>query len=819
LTAATARPGRWPGWALAGLGGSAALFGLYAVGGDWAWPLGFVMLVPWLLVLDPVRSHRAALLQGLAMAMATTLAGFHWFGAALGDYLGLGTVAGIALLLLAAPLLQPQWLAFALLRQALRQRHGPALAALAAAAAWVGTETLLPKLLGDTLGHGLAPSALLRQAADLGGAAGLSVVLLLVNEALAQALRRRTAGARGWLPPLAWALLLPLLLAGYGAWRLNQLAHPPTEPAASLRVALVQASQIDYERRRRETDAYTVVREVLDAHYALSMTAIRDHGADALLWPETVYPTPFGAPRSADGAGFDAEIQAFVDAMGVPLLFGSYEVDAAGEYNAAILLEPEHGRLASYRKTYPFPLTEYVPAWLDSPWLRRSLPWTGSWLQGNGARVLPLRSRDGREVQVLPLICLDATRPQLALDGARLGAQAIVGLSNDSWFTRWPAGARLHLAVARFRSIETRLPQLRATNNGLSALIDATGAVPVQTAMGQQAVLTGSIAARDPPPTLMVAWGDWVGRAALGFLALLALGLGWWRWGRSRLAALPASLEVHVLSPSMRAAWAALRLIAALGLVGSAGLMALRYGWQVQALTQFGVFALAVVLPLLAAAVLARLSRARLDIEAGMLRITQAGQRIEIPLAAIRALHPWRWPLPSYGVDLVLRSGTHWALRLDRPEALQALLARHAVALDEPRGFAAALTRFAEARGRVRHRWIDHAGLKFGLFPLLPAFVAFRLHQLIVFGGPLGEWQAFGAGAWLSGLALWWGAWALGLMLIAAVLRLAVETTALAAQALHPQAGMAWREGAEAAARLAFYAGIPAWLGLRLLLV
>jgi len=52
----------------------------------------------------------------------------------------------------------------------------------------VGCEWLLPKLLGDTLGHGLWPSATLRQIAELGGAAGLSFLLLLVNEALGNGL-------------------------------------------------------------------------------------------------------------------------------------------------------------------------------------------------------------------------------------------------------------------------------------------------------------------------------------------------------------------------------------------------------------------------------------------------------------------------------------------------------------------------------------------------------------------------------------------------------------------------------------------------------
>lgn len=801
-----------------GMAASTALLALYALGGDAAWPLGFLMLVPWLLALDRVHGAGAALAHGLLMAVATTLAAFHWFGAAIGDYLGVGTGAGIALLALAAPLLQPQWIAFALLRQALRHRLGLVLAASAATAAWVGTEALIPKLLGDTLGHGLAPATLLRQAADLGGAAGLTVALLASNEALAQAVRARRAGPRAWAPALLLAAALPAALAAYGAARLQQLAEAPPAPAAALRVALVQANQADYEQRRREVGAYAVVREALDAHYGLSMAALGEHGADVLLWSETVYPTPFGAPRSEDGARFDAEIRGFVDAMGVPLLFGSYEVDAAGEYNAAILLEPGRGRVGAYRKTHPFPLTEHVPGWLDAPWLRRALPWTGDWRPGDGARLLPLRSADGREVQVQALICLDDTRPQLAIDAARLGAQALLGMSNDSWFTDWPAGARLHLAVARFRSIETRLPQLRVTTNGLSALVDATGEVPVQTAMGQQAVLTGVIAARDPAPTLMVAWGDWVWRAALAFLAVLGLWLGL-RRAVARDAGIPplGTLAVAVLSPRARLGAALLRLAALAGLALSAAWMATRIGWQVQALEQLWLFGAGVVLPLLAAAAITRAGRASLRIDGDTLCLAQGHRRIEIPRAAIVALRPWRCPLPGAGLDLVLRSGARWRLRLDRPDALLAALATHGGSPSLQGAFAERRLQWAAARGATRRR-IDHGLLKFGLFPLLPAAIAFPLHQRITFGGAFGEWQAFGAGAWFGGLAIWWASWSLGLMVLAAVLRIAIEALAVTAHAVAEDGrATAWRAGLEDLARLAFYLGVPGWLLWRVL--
>ncbi len=807
------------GRTVAGLLASVLLLAVYARAPH-AWALGFVALVPWLLTLDAPRSMGGAVVNGAVMSAAFIAAVFSWFGIAIGAYTGIGAVPATLVLVALAPLLQPQLIVFALVRHLIGRRHGPVLRAVAAASAWVGCEWLVPKLLGDTLGHGLFPSATLRQLADVGGAAGLTFLLLLVNEALAAAIARGGEGARALVRPLAVGAAIVVAMAGYGIARLATLQAPPTTDVPVLRIAMVQTGITEYERLRREMGAYGAVRQVLDTHYALSMSAVRDHGADVLLWSETVYPTTFGSPRSQDGAALDGEIQGFVDSVRVPLVFGTYDVDANGEYNAAVFLEPGRGRLGTYRKTYPFPLTEYVPRWLDGPWLRRVLPWAGTWQPGDGARVLPLRSADGREVNVVPLICLDDVHPDLAIDGARLGAQAIVGMSNDSWFTAQPVGARLHLAVAAFRSIETRLPQVRVTANGLSAIIDDTGEVVASTGMGQQAVLTASVSTRTPPATLMVRWGDWVGRAgALFLLGWLALVL--WRALRvrfGRVAELPTTLDVAVLSPARRAVAAALRLCAAAGLLWLALDMALRVGWQVQSLSQLWRFAGAVVAPAVAAWAIVRASRARAYLEGAALVLEQRHQRVEIPLGSITALRPWRLPLPGSGVDLQLASGQRWAngLLVSRPGALRRALAAAGAPLHLEGRLDSALAGHAEARGAAARPGFDRMLVKFGLFPLLPALVAFRLHQVIAFGGLFGEYYTYGALAWLTGLLIWWASWSVGLMLFAAGLRILIETVCAFVQLLQRGRVFVVRDALEWVGRLIFYVGVPAWLVLRL---
>lgn len=769
--------------------------------------LGFVFLVPWLRTLDGRRSAGRALLAAWGMAVAYQAAAFGWFGVAIGNYTQLGSFVGLAVLLAAAPLLQPQFLVFALVRHVVRRGHGRAWAALAAAAAWVATEWIVPRLLGDTIGYGLHPSRLLRQAADVGGTAGLTLLLLLANEAVATAWARRHEGVRAIARPLAFAAALPLLLAAYGVAALGQ--QPPAPQ--TLRMGLVQSNIVDYERLRREKGAGAVVREVLDTHYAMTHDAVERQRADAVLWSETVYPTTFGRPKSEAGAQLDREILEIVDAAGVPFVFGTYDRDAAGEYNAAAFVAPRTGIVGVYRKSRPFPLTEYVPGWLEGPALRRFLPWAGSWKPGTGARVYPLRLKDGREIPVLPMICLDDVDTGLGIEGARMGAQVILALSNDAWF---PAqGARLHQAAAAFRSIETRLPQFRVTTNGYSAIIDATGDVVAGSRRGERTLVVGDVPVREPPRTLLVAWGDWVPRAAALFLVLLAIVEGMRRWAARHavtagVAALPA--QVVLLPPAARIIAGVLRGVARAGLLWLAALAAFGDGaLQSNTLAQIRTFALLFLVPEAAAWCVLRAFAARAAIRQDALVLARGSQQLVLPLRDIAAVAPWALPVPAPGATLRMASGERHGIVAD-PAAL-------AAALGKAPGRDSRAVTYANARSGVRRGRLDHPLGKFVLLPLLLAIPAFRLHQHISFGSSFGEIQAFGLLAYLRGFALWWASWAIAVALVATVLRALVEAGALAAVLLRPAAAGDVRRWLHRVGLAVVYLGMPGWLLLRLL--
>ena len=791
------------------------LCGLYARGGM-AWVLGFGMLVPWLRVLDTRTTLTGVLVHAWLMTMAFTAAAFAWFGMAIGDYTGIGAFTGLSALLLGAPLFQPQFLAFALARWLAGRRYGPVLRALAGACAWVATEWLLPKVLGDSLGYGLYPSTLLRQTADLGGTAGLTLLLLLANEALAFALASRSQGWRRAIRPLMLACLIPSLMAVYGALTLSQL---PAPQGPSLRIGMIQSNLVNYEERRREAGAHAVVREVLDTHFAMAYDAVERRKAHAVLWSETAYPTTFAHPKSEAGAEFDNEIRTIVNAAGVPFVFGTYDSDDAGEYNAAAVVAPGTGLVGFYRKTRLFPLTEYVPQWLDGPALRQWLPWTGGWRAGNGARVLPLKLADGREIPVAPSICLDDVDTTLALDGARLGAQAILTMSNDSWFTRYPLGAQMHQTAAAFRSIETRLPQFRVTSNGFSAAIDATGTIVASSRMGEQTLVMAELPVPIPPRTLLVAWGDWVGAVGTVFLLWLAVWTVSLRWRTpmeaitaERAAAMPVPTRAAVLPVAARWVAAVLRGCARASLLALGVAMLLDDSLRGNTLAQIRLFAGLFLAPEAAAWCVLLAYSARLSVHNGMLVLERGTQRMELAQKDIAAVELWRLGLPGPGVSLRLHGGNRWhyGLVVANPLALARALLPNAAGAG--RDMPSRAQRYAQVRCTTPRSRADRAWLKFLAFPLLLATAAFHLHQNIAYGGALGEYYSYGLKAYLVTFILWWAAWVIGVTLCAAALRAAIEMGTMLTLAVRPAQTAVLRLVLERSGLALLYLGLPLWL-------
>lgn len=473
-------------------------------------PAALLALAPITWAVLQAKRWRGALGVGAAASAATTALVFHWLPGSLHEFFGFPVAAGWAIFPAYAALAQPQLLLWAVARWRFRARRGAAVM-VASAALYAGLDWALPKLFQDTLGVAFYADRWAIQIAELGGLAPLTFASVLVGEVLcAVALERRREVKAALVAAAVWAAILL-----YGAVRLSQLEDQLAEaPTFVAGVAQANIGNIEKEIALRG-DLEGIVTTLI-AYGKLSDQLVTDLPAgsskpDLVVWPETAYPLAFGAHRSKVDDEMDDQLVTWARERKTPLLFGGYRRSGTTEYNAAILLEPS-GATTAYHKFHLIPFGEYIPL------LGRARFGTGG-----TPRVLEVPLADGRRAKLAPVICYESLLPRHAAAAVRAGAQALVNLTNDSWFVS-TAEKKLHLAMAAVRSVETRRAQLRATNTGLSALILPTGELRERGPEDTSAALRYRVPLLDREPTLSTRLGTWTGPALLALaLALFAL--------------------------------------------------------------------------------------------------------------------------------------------------------------------------------------------------------------------------------------------------------------------------------------------------------
>jgi apolipoprotein N-acyltransferase len=202
-----------------------------------------------------------------------------------------------------------------------------------------------------------------------------------------------------------------------------------------------------------------------------------------VLWPEGVmrnlleadYPTWVYGATSPDATR--ARLAAVLgprDALmtgGDALRFdGNGDVSAAT--NSVFVLDARRRILARYDKAHLVPYGEYLPMpWLLKPLgLARLVPGDMDFLPGPGPRTLDVPGFGAIGVQV----CYEIIFSGELVDRTRR-PRLIFNPSNDAWFGSW--GSPQFLAQGRMRAIEEGLPLVRATPNGISAVVAADGTV------------------------------------------------------------------------------------------------------------------------------------------------------------------------------------------------------------------------------------------------------------------------------------------------------------------------------------------------------
>lgn len=383
-------------------------------------------------------------------------------------------------------------------------RRGSAVVMAAAVAAWwVLCEWAFPQAIPWALGSALGPAPSLRQAAEVGGAYGLTFALVLVNALLTQTALRWRRGERGVMVPAAWAMAVAIVLASYGALWLRLAADGND---ATLEVALVQGGiggGVD--------DVAAANAQAWDV-YADLTRRIDPGGVDLIVWPESVLRVYL-----RENPPFQERLTALLAELDRPLLLGALDRphDGAGEMNSAYLVAPHDGGASQvYHKHALVPFAEYVP---QSRWLPGVRSWrtTGAFVAGQTPGVLRLDTAARRDrsvsrgtVELAASICFEAIIPVWFNPSVRHGAELLVNVTDDTWLGGSIAPAQ-HLEMTRLRAVETRRWLLRASNSGISAVIDPTGEFVASLPFGEVQVLRQQVGlSRSLTP--YVRWGNWV---------------------------------------------------------------------------------------------------------------------------------------------------------------------------------------------------------------------------------------------------------------------------------------------------------------------
>src|SRR5207249_3730626 len=161
---------------------------------------------------------------------------------------------------------------------------------------------------------------------------------------------------------------------------------------------------------------------------------------------------------------------------GVYLLFGSPAFrrapsGAIQELNRAYLVSPAGREMATYDKMQLVPFGEYVPYAQALFFVRRIVEAVGDVVPGLVPTVFRLPS-----ARFGVAICYEDVFPSVTRRFVAAGADFLVNVTNDAWYGPTSAPHQ-HLAQATFRSIEGRVPLVRVTNTGISAVIDVDGRI------------------------------------------------------------------------------------------------------------------------------------------------------------------------------------------------------------------------------------------------------------------------------------------------------------------------------------------------------
>ena len=452
-------------------------------------PLVWIALLPLLLVLAGESSLRSAFGWAYLSGAIYFAGSCYWFVEVMRQYGGLSLGLAVTGLAAFAVVFAVFFGAFGLLVGMLA-RKSPAGALLASPFLWVAMEVARTYLITgfpwNLLGYGV-PSAGLRQVASVTGVYGLSF-LAAATSALAAWSFRHWREKRAWLVLGGWLVLLLV-----GNW-----AFAPPVPTPGPDLAVLVQPNVPLNEQAADTWAPWVnpgkLNQLVDMSLEALASAERKEGVrpdeqgrpglgvpPLIIWAEN--PAPFYFTRDPI---FRSAVERMARQASAFVVVNTVIPSATGRpriTNSAVVLDPEGRQILRYDKMHLVPFGEYVPAWAFPDLIGKITTEAGNFVPGSSYGVAPTP-----QGALGVFICYEDIFPQLVRRVTLAGAKILVNISNDAWFGRSSAPLQ-ELEMARLRAIENRRYLLRATNDGITVMIDPYGRVEKQIARYQTTAL------------------------------------------------------------------------------------------------------------------------------------------------------------------------------------------------------------------------------------------------------------------------------------------------------------------------------------------
>jgi apolipoprotein N-acyltransferase len=457
---------------------SAVLLVLLFPGYNFTW-LAPLSLTPLLVACARERRWRARFAFGYGCGIVYWCGACNWIQWTLAHHAGMSGAAA--------------WLVFALFCLAKGIQTGvftalaarlqpPVVAALWVVIEWTHAYTWFEWL---NLGNAGGDMSLLLRLAPFTGVWGLSFAFALMSAVIAAVILRRQRFASAWLLVLPGLYLLPDL----------------PEPQRGERAAILVQPNIDDETLW-SPELQSRMEEQL-SRLSVSPLLGKVRSADIIVWPEMPGPFYDNDPR------FVAMVSATAKAAHAAVLTGAVGRAAdRSPLNSAMLVGADGAVVSRYDKVNLVPFGEFVP-WPLGTLTQKISTEAGDFIPGNRVVVSPVGGN-----RIGAFICYESVFPGYVRKFAASGAEVLFNISNDSWFGRSQARYQ-HLRIVRMRAAENHRWIVRATNDGVSAVIDPAGRL-VRTAPEFQEVTARMQYSYRQDLTVYTRFGDW-------FVALCAL--------------------------------------------------------------------------------------------------------------------------------------------------------------------------------------------------------------------------------------------------------------------------------------------------------